>query len=97
MTHLVVEKTASILICGIVALLAARAYRPSWNSGVLTGVLAAVAFQIFAIILYLIRFGFVRYAIYHSFIRTMFETIIFGGLFSFLAVWPQYRREVYKV
>jgi hypothetical protein len=43
MTHLVVEKTASILICGIVALLAARAYRPSWKSGVLTGVLAAVA------------------------------------------------------
>ena len=96
LTHLIAEKTGNILICCIVAFLAAKAYRPSWKLGVLTGVAAAIAFQIFAVVVYLMRFGFAVYATYHTFIRTMLETIIFGGLFSFVAAWPQYRRKMGK-
>jgi len=92
--HLAIGKSASMTVCVIVAFVAARARWPSWKGGLLTGVLAAVTFQMFAMLFYVGRFGFAQYARYHSFVRTMFETIIFGSVFSFLAVWPQYRREV---
>jgi hypothetical protein len=92
--HLGAEKGASMLICVVVAFVAAKAHWSSWKTGLLTGLLAALTFQVFAALLYVARFGFAYYARYHGFVRTMFETALFGGVFSFLAVWPQYRREV---
>jgi hypothetical protein len=55
--HVVGEKLGSLTLTCVVAFLAARAYRPSWKIGFFTGVLAAVAFQFFSIVLYLVRFG----------------------------------------
>jgi hypothetical protein len=91
--HVISEKIGGILLGCIIAFFAARAYRPSWKVGVLTGVLAAIAYQMLTIALYLIRFGFHVYAIYHTFLQTMLSTIVLAALFSFIAVWRQYRRE----
>jgi hypothetical protein len=93
--HVTSEKIGGILLGCVIAFLAARAYRPSWKLGVLTGVLAAVVYQIFTIVLYLTRFGFHAYTTYHTFIQTMFSTVALAGLFSFVAVWRQYRRELH--
>jgi hypothetical protein len=91
--HSLSEKCGATLLGCITSFLAARAYRPSWTIGVLTGILAALSFQIFSIALYLGRFGFHAYFTYHTFVRTMSSAIGLGGLFSFLAVWRQHRRE----
>jgi hypothetical protein len=90
--HVVGEKFAGLLLGCAVAYFAARSYRPTWKIGLVTGILAAVAFQLAAIAVYLVRFGFSAYTRYNALFSTMFSTITFAALFAFVAVWRDYRR-----
>jgi hypothetical protein len=91
--HTVGEKILGLALLSITAFLASRAHRPTWRLGVATGIAAAVAYQLIAVLVYFVRFGVSAYQEYHDFIWTMLWTAGLAWLFGYLAVRRQYLHE----
>jgi hypothetical protein len=91
--RMVGEKIGGLVLLSIMAFVAARVNRPTWKIGVSTAVVTAVVYQLIAVIVYLVRFGFSSYQTYHNLLSTLFYSIALAWLFGFFAVWKQYRDE----
>jgi magnesium-transporting ATPase (P-type) len=91
--HVVIEKIVGLILLSITAFFAARANRPTWKIGLFSAVATAIFFQLIAVIVYLVRFGFSSYETYNDFIYTMLWSIGLGYSFGYLAVRKQYLRE----
>ena len=91
------EKIVGLVLLSITAFLASRAHRPTWKWGLATGIAAAVAYQIIAVLVYLLRFGTASYGEYHDFLWTMLWTVGLAWLFGYLAVRRQCLHEKHAV
>lgn len=91
--HMTTDKLVGVPLFCVAALLASRAHHPTWKWGVATGIAAAVADQLIAVLVYIVRFGGAAYQQYNDFFYTMLWAVLLGLLFGFLAVWRQYFRE----
>jgi len=95
--HVVAEKIVGLILMSFTAFFAARSYRPTWKVGVATAIAAALAFQLVAVVVYLVRFGVSSYRTYNDFIYTISSAVMLAWLFGFFAVWKQYRNERHAV
>src|SRR5258706_596929 len=91
--HMFGEKILGLVLLSVGAFLASRAHRPTWELGVVTGIAAAVAYQLIAVIVYLVRFGVSAYEAYNDLVWTMLWTAGLAWLFGYLAVRRQYAHE----
>ena len=91
--HMVVEKIVGLFLVCITAFLAGRSYHPTWRWGVVTALAAAVACQLIAVLVYVMRFGVVAYQQYNNFILTIFWTGLLAWFFGYLAVRKQYLHD----
>ena len=66
---------------------------PTWKWGVVTGMAAAVAYQLIAVLVYVVRFGLAAYQQYNRFLYTMLCTALLAWLFGYLAVRRQHLHE----
>ena len=91
--HMASDKVIGLLLLSVTAFLASRAYHPTWKWGVATGMAAAVAYQLIAVLVYVVRFGLAAYQQYNRFFYTMLCTALLAWLFGYLAVRRQYLHE----
>ncbi len=91
--HMVSDKLVALPLIAVAAFLASRAHHPTWKWGVATGIATAVASQIIAVLVYIVRFGVAAYQQYNNFFNTMLWAAMLGWLFAHLAVRKQYLRE----
>jgi hypothetical protein len=95
--RMVVEKVVDLVVLSIIAFLASRTHHPTWKWGRATGIAAAVAFQIIAMLVYLFRFGETAFRDYNNFLLTMCWTVMLGWLFGYLAVRRQCLHERHSI
>ena len=92
-SHVVGEKIVGLLLLSVTAFFASRTHHPTWKWGVATGISAAVAYQLIAALVYVVRFGVAAYQQVSDFGYTMLWTAFLASLFAHLAVRRQYSRE----
>jgi hypothetical protein len=91
--HTVGEKIAGLVLLSVSAFLASRAHHPTGKWGVGTGIAAALAFQLIAVIGYVVQFGVAAYREYNAFFYTMWWTVLLAWVFGYLAVRRQCLHE----
>jgi len=91
--HMASDKVVGLLLLSVTAFLASRAHHPTWKWGVVTGMAAAVAYQLFAVLVYVVRFGLAAYQLYNRFLYTMLCTALLAWLFGYLAVRRQHLHD----
>ena len=91
--HTVADKLAGLFLLSVTAFLASRAHHPTGKWGVATGIAAAVAYQLIAVLVYALRFGVTTYRDYNDLGFTMLWTVLLGWLFGYIAVRRQCLHE----
>jgi hypothetical protein len=87
------EKIVGLFLLSITSFLASRAHHPTWKWGVATGIAAAAAYQLIAVLVYVVRFGVVAYQQYNALLYTLLWTVSLAWVFSYLAVRREYLHE----
>ena len=91
--HTVGEKIVNLVLLSVIAFLASRAHHPTWKWGVATGIAAAAAYQLIAVLVYVVRFGLAAYQEYNAFLYTIVLTVLLAWLFGYFAVRRQHLHE----
>jgi hypothetical protein len=87
--HIMGEKIAGLILLSITAFLASKTHHPSGKWGVVTGIAAAVTFQLIAALVYVLQFGVALYRQNNAFFYTMWWTVLLAWGFGYLAVRKQ--------
>jgi hypothetical protein len=95
--HVVGEKIVGLILLSVTAFLASRAHHPTWKWGVATGIAAAVAYEVVAMLVYIMRFGMSSFGEYNDFFYIMSSTVSLAWLFGYLAVRRQCLQEKHAV
>ena len=93
LVHTGAEKIASMVLLCVTAFLASRAHHPTGKWGVATGIAAAVAFQLIAVLVYVIQFGLTAYREYNGFLNTLWWTVLLAWVFGYFGVRKQCLQE----
>ena len=91
--HTVSEKIASLVLLSATAFFASRAHHPTGKWGVATGLAAATAFQLIAVLAYILEFGAAAYWEYNGVFITFLWTVLLAWFFGYLAVRRQCLHE----
>ena len=84
--HIVGEKIAGLVLLSITAFFASRAHHPTAKWGIVTGIAAAVTFEIIAGVVYTVQFGATAYREYCGLFYTLFWTLWLGWISAHFAV-----------
>jgi hypothetical protein len=84
--QIVTEKIVGLVLLSITAFFASRTYHPTWKWGLATGVTVAVAYQIIAALVYILRFGMEVFKEYNNFFLSISVTVWRAWLFGYLAI-----------
>lgn len=95
--HTVTDKVLGLVLLSVTAFFASRSHHPSWRLGVATGIAAAMAYQLTAVLVYVLRFGSSAYQEYHDFVWTILWTVGQGWFFGYVAVRRQYLHDKHAV
>jgi hypothetical protein len=91
--HGVGEKITGLVLLSVTAFLASGAHHPTGKWGVATGIAAALAFQVIAVLVYVVQFGLTAYRGNNAFLYTMLWTVMLAWAFGYFAVRRQYLHE----
>jgi hypothetical protein len=91
--QIITEKIAGLAIVAVIAMFAARSFRPTAIWGLVTGVNAGLAFQLVVMCVYLVRFGLQAYTTWTRFIPTLLWTLGIAFVFGVATIWRQLKSE----